>query len=84
MFYNNNRHREETNMPRVWDILTDDERKAIRSCEEEIWNARTPRQQQFYQNRAESIMEKAKKRYFHNKIASLEAKIAKDEQAASI
>lgn len=84
MFYNNNRHREETNMPRVWDILTDDEKKILDTCEEKIWTARTIRQQRHYRKQAEGIIEKAKKRYYQHKISSLEAKIAHDEQAASM
>lgn len=77
------RHKGVDNMPTVWDILTVSERREVQQLEEKICEAKTLRQQRYYEKCAKAIMEQAKNRYIHNKIATLEALVVKDEQAAT-
>jgi len=71
-------------MPTVSEILTKEEKEIVLYCKKRIREAKTIAESDYYKEKAIKIVEDAKSRYYQERIASLEAQIANNEQAATI
>jgi len=78
------RHWRNSMMPTVGEILTKKEKEIVLYCKKRIREAKTISESDYYKEKALNVLEDAKRRYYQEKIASLEAQIGNNEQAATI